>query len=130
MNNTEINSADLLNQLNQQQQNGSADQTTLLQSLLGGTDGGSLIPESLVQTLTISFIVLNVVGVLFLIAYILSVVRKWKVQSAVLHMRKDLEEIKAHMLPPAPQPEPVVTQTETPDKPTPDEQPNNTSTSV
>lgn len=100
MNNTEINSADLLNQLSQQQ-NGNADQTTLLQSLLGGTDGGSLIPESLVQTLTVSFIVLNVVGVLFLIAYILSVVRKWKVQSAVLHMRKDLEEIKAHMIPAA-----------------------------
>lgn len=127
-----MDNAELLNQLNQQQQNGSGDQTTLLQSLLGGTDGGSLIPESLVQTLTISLIVLNVVGVLFLIAYIMSAIRKWKVQSAVLHMRKDLEEIKAHMLPPAPapQPEPVATQTETPDKPAPGEQSSNTSTTV
>ncbi len=127
-----MDNAELLNQLNQQQQNGSGDQTTLLQSLLGGTDGGSLIPESLVQTLTISLIALNVVGVLFLIAYILSGIRKWKVQSAVLHMRKDLEEIKAHMSPPAPasQPEPVATQTETPDKPAPGEQSSNTSTTV
>ncbi|GEM_PF-2296011 len=94
-----MDNSELLYQLSQQQQNGTTDQSTLLQSLLGGADGGSLIPESLVQTLTVSFIVLNVVGVLFLIAYIMSVVRKWKVQSAVLHMRKDLEEIKAHMIP-------------------------------
>jgi hypothetical protein len=81
-----------------QQLNG-IDQSTL-QSLLGGSNGSStsLIPESLTHTLTIGFIALNVISVLFLILYLLSVIRKWKVQSAVLHMQKDVAEIKAHMV--------------------------------
>ena len=73
------------------------DQTTL-NKLLGGADG-SLIPESLVTTITVGVIALNVIGVLFLIVYILSAVRKWKVQSAVLHMQKDVAEIKTQLLP-------------------------------
>ena len=81
-----------------------------LQGLLGNS-GGSLIPESLVTTLTISFIVLNVLGVLFTIFYIAGIIRKWKVQSAVLHMQKDLVEIKqalaARPQPVQPQPAPV-----------------------
>jgi hypothetical protein len=72
---------------------------TTLQNLLGGTDGGSLIPESLVTTIMVSVIVLNVLGLLFLVFYIISMIRKWKVQSAVLHMRKDLAEIKAQLVP-------------------------------
>ncbi len=64
-----------------------------LQGLLGGS-GGSLIPESLVTLLTVSFVVLNILGLLFTVFYIAGIIRKWKVQSAVLHMQKDLVEIK------------------------------------
>lgn len=92
-----MNNSDLLNQLSQQQQNGTLDQSSL-QSLLGGSNGGSLIPESLTQALTIGFIIINAVSILFLIAYILSVVRKWKVQSAILHMQKDVAELKLHLI--------------------------------
>lgn len=69
---------------------------TLLQGLLGDS-GTSLIPESLVTTLTVGFIILNVIAVLFLVFYIVSLIRKWKVESAVLHMQKDLAEIKASL---------------------------------
>lgn len=70
---------------------------TLLQNLIGGESSPSLIPESLITTLTIGFIVLNVLGLLFLVFYIASMIRKWKVESAVLHMQKDLAEIKSHL---------------------------------
>lgn len=88
--------------------------SSALQNILGGAQA-NLIPESLVTTLTVGFIVLNVLGVLFLIAYIFGIIRKWKVQSAVLHMQKDLAEIKASLVPttdrqaaePNPGPEPV-----------------------
>jgi hypothetical protein len=64
-------------------------------SLNALTNGStSLIPESLITTITIGFIVLNVLGLLFLVAYIAGLMRKWKVQSAVLHMQKDLADIK------------------------------------
>lgn len=89
-----------------------------LQSLLGGADGASLIPESLVTAMIVSFVVLNVLGVLFLVFYVFGIIRKWKVQSAVLHMQKDLAEIKEHMVgAPAAQPEPVVAQNDQPDEP-------------
>lgn len=64
-----------------------------LQNLLGGSTP-SLIPESLITTLTVGFIVLNVLGILFMIFYIFSIVRKWRVESAMLHMQKDVAEIK------------------------------------
>lgn len=67
-----------------------------LQNLLGNSQT-SLIPESLVTTLTVSFIVLNVLGVLFMVFYVMGIVRKWRVQSAILDMRKDLAEIKAQI---------------------------------
>ena len=79
-----------LDQLNQ------IDPSTI-QSLLAGSDGASLIPESLVTTLVVSFVVLNVLGVLFLIFYVFGIIRKWKVQSAVLRMQKDLADIKAQL---------------------------------
>jgi hypothetical protein len=69
---------------------------TTIQNLLGNNQP-SLIPESLITTITVGFIVLNVLGALFLIAYIFGIIRKWKVQSAVLHMQKDLAEIKARL---------------------------------
>lgn len=71
-------------------------------SLNALTDGSTnLIPESFITTITIGFIVLNVLGLLFLVAYIAGLVRKWKVQSAVLHMQKDLADIKVLLQKPA-----------------------------
>jgi hypothetical protein len=75
--------------------------TGSLNSLLNNSNA-SLIPESLVTTITVSFIVLNVLGVLFLVFYVFTVIRKWKVQSAILNMQKDLAQIKASMVPPPP----------------------------
>lgn len=66
-----------------------------LQDLLGGGTAPSLIPESLITTLTVGFIVLNVLGILFMIFYIFSMVRKWRVETAMLKMQKDVAEIKA-----------------------------------
>jgi hypothetical protein len=87
----------------------STDQSAL-QSILGGSTP-SLIPESLVTTLTVGFIVLNVLGILFFVFYVISMIRKWKVESAVLHMQKDLAAIKASLeqpsVQPAAQPAPV-----------------------
>ncbi len=68
-----------------------------LQNLLGGSSP-SLIPESLVTTLTVGFIVLNVLGILFMIFYVFSIIRKWRVESAMLHMQKDVAEIKEVLL--------------------------------
>lgn len=70
---------------------------TMLQNLIGGSSTPNLIPESLVTTLTVGFIVLNVLGVLFFMFYVISLIRKWKVESAVLKMQKDLAEIKSHL---------------------------------
>ncbi len=69
---------------------------TTLQSLLGNSQT-SLIPESLVTMMIASFIILNVLGVLFFVFYVVGIVRKWKVQSAVLDIRKDLVEIKEQL---------------------------------
>jgi hypothetical protein len=72
---------------------------TLLQGLLGDSNT-SLIPESLVSTLTVGIIVLVILNALFVVFYVLGIVRKWKVQSAVLDMHKDLAEIKATLAKP------------------------------
>ncbi len=77
---------DSLDKLSQQ------DQSTL-QSLLNNS-GGSLIPESLVTTITITFVMLNVIAVALTVVYVISLIRKWKVQSAILRMQKDVAEIK------------------------------------
>jgi hypothetical protein len=75
-----------------------------LQSLLGDSTP-SLIPESLITTLTVGFVVLNVLSVLFFVFYVINMVRKWKVESAVFRMQKDLAEIKASLAKPAATPE-------------------------
>lgn len=86
------------------------DQSTL-QNLLNNS-APTLIPESLVTTLTVGFIVLNVLGILFFIFFVINLIRKWKVESAVLHMQKDLAEIKTQLANQQPTPakkdEPIV----------------------
>lgn len=67
-----------------------------LQSLLGNSQA-SLIPESLVTTMIVSFAILNVLGILFLVFYVVGIVRKWKVQSAIFDIHKDLAEIKTKL---------------------------------
>lgn len=82
---------------------------TDLNSLLQGSSG-SLIPDSAVQSfmtmLLVSTIISCVILGLFLVMYTIGAIRKWKVQSAVLHMQKDISEIKQHLIgaPSTPQP--------------------------
>ncbi len=74
---------------------------TDLNSLLQGSSG-SLIPDSYVQSfmtmMAIGTIISCVILGLFLVMYIIGAIRKWKVQSAVLHMQKDISEIKQHLI--------------------------------
>lgn len=93
---------DALNQL-------SPSDKAAIQSALGGS-GGNLIPDSLMNIITISFIVMNVLGVIITIFYILGIIRKCKVQSAILHMQKDVAELKQALV--VKQPEPAAVNTE------------------
>lgn len=77
-----------------------------LQNLLGNAldktsvSPAGLIPESLMNLLTtVLFVSLGFMAA-FLILYGLSVARKWKVQSAILHMQKDVTEIKQALVAP------------------------------
>jgi hypothetical protein len=74
-----------------------------LQSLLAGSSP-SLIPESLITTLTIAVIVMSTLGILFMVFYVLSMVRKWKMESAMIHMQKDVADIKALLASPSASP--------------------------
>lgn len=67
-----------------------------LQSLLDNSSGNpiSVIPEALTGLLAISLVISLGLMVVFVLFYIFSTVRKWKVQSAILQMQKDLAEIK------------------------------------
>jgi hypothetical protein len=73
------------------------DPTTLANLLQNSSS--NLIPDSLVALMTAGVITSIVISILFLIAYIFSTVRKWKVQSATLHMQKDISEIKHYLAP-------------------------------
>lgn len=75
-----------------------------LQSLLNSspdTTGINLIPESLTSILTTATYVSLGFMVVFLILYGLNIARKWKVQSAVLKMQKDVAAIKLALAEPA-----------------------------
>ncbi len=83
------------------------DPSQQLNSLIGGNSGEPLIPESLTTFLIISFVVLNLLSIVFLILWIMGMMRRWKVQTAILHMQKDIVEIKeslAKSVEPAPVP--------------------------
>lgn len=54
----------------------------------------NLFPEALVTAITTALTAMTILGVLFLIVYIVSLIRKWKVDSAILTMQKDIHEIK------------------------------------
>ena len=93
------------------------DQSTL-NNVLGGSGGGSLFPESLATAMAVSFVVLNIIGLIFLAAYIANAIRNWKVQTAVFHMQKDLAEIKASLASPEPsEPKVKPTAPQTPPQP-------------
>ena len=67
--------------------------TSTYESLLGGAQS-SLFPESLVTTMIVSFVILNILGLLFLVFYVMNLVRNWKVQSAIFDIHKDVAAIK------------------------------------
>ena len=83
-----------------------ADPTQQINNLLGGGSGEPLIPESLQVFLIISFVVINILTIVFMIFWIMGMVRRWKVQTAILHMQKDIVEIKESLAKPA-EPVPV-----------------------
>lgn len=70
------------------------DSQSALNGLMSNTDGNSLIPDSLATVMMIGFVVINIISILFIVLYVISLVRKWKVQTAIFHMQKDLAEIK------------------------------------
>src|SRR6478735_1151795 len=76
------------------------DPTQQLNGLLGGTSGEPLIPESLSALLIIGFVIINLLTIAFLIFWFAGMVRRWKVQTAVLHMQKDIAEIKESLAKP------------------------------
>ena len=91
---------------------------SLLQQFLENNSSGSntaptvnLLPESFISMVTIGFIALNVIATLFLIVYVLGVVRKWKVQSAILEMHKDVRDIKQQLITKEKAPKPIDTDT-------------------
>lgn len=95
----------------------SGDPTQQLNSLLGGGSGQSLIPDSMMPFLIISFVVINILTIVFMIMWIAGMVRRWKVQTAVLHMQKDMAEIKetlAKQSAPAPAATPIFNEPEKP----------------
>lgn len=71
-----------------------------LNSLLGGTSGEPLISEGMVTFFIVCFVLINLLTLVFLILWIMGMVRRWKVQSAVLHMQKDIAEIKELLVKP------------------------------
>ena len=77
-----------------------ADPSQQLNSLLGGSSGEPLIPESMTVFLIVCFVILNILSILFLIMWIMGMMRRWKVQTAILHMQKDIVEIKESLAKP------------------------------
>ena len=77
--------------------------SSLLQNLLKDSSANpvSLIPESLTNLLATALIVSLGLMAVFLLLYVLSMLRKRKVQSAILQMQKDVAEIKLHLAKPA-----------------------------
>lgn len=95
------------------------DQSQLNPLLGGGAGTESLIPESMVTFLIVCFVILNLLSIAFLIFWIMGMVRRWKVQTAVLNMQKELVEIKQLLKTTTNAPSPVANhQPVQPDRPT------------
>lgn len=77
-------------------------QQTEITKLLQDGATQNLIPESMIQSFMEVFIMATIVSSvilgLFLVIYTISAIRKWKVQSAVMHMQKDISEIKQYLM--------------------------------
>lgn len=74
----------------------------LLQRFLQNDNDGTsqpftLFPQELVDMFAMGIIALIVITALFLLVYVISTIRKWKVQSAILDMHKDVKELKQSM---------------------------------
>lgn len=77
------------------------DPAILQQFLQNDSDGTSqpftLFPQELIDMFAMGIIALIVIAALFLVVYTIGMVRKWKVQSAILDMHKDVKELKQSM---------------------------------
>lgn len=54
----------------------------------------NVFPAEFIALLSTIVIAMAVIAALFLLFYIISIIRNWKVQSAVMNMQKDVKEIK------------------------------------
>lgn len=74
--------------------------SNILQNFLNENTDGSVVPsinifpDELVTAFTIGLYAISIVAILFVVAYIAGLIRKWKVDSAILEMQKDLKEIR------------------------------------
>lgn len=84
------------------------DPTQQLNSLLGGSSGEPLIPESMMTFLIVCFVLINILTLLLMIFWIMGMVRRWKVQTAILRMQKDIVEIKESLAKPTLANEPIL----------------------
>lgn len=56
----------------------------------------NLFPQELIDMFAIGIIALIVISSLFLVVYLIGTIRKWRVQSAVLDIHRDVKELKQH----------------------------------
>ncbi|HRK40898.1 MAG TPA: hypothetical protein PLN95_02370 [Candidatus Saccharibacteria bacterium] len=54
----------------------------------------NLFPQELVEIFAFGIIALTVITALFFLVYLISMIRKWRVQTAVLDMHRDVKELK------------------------------------
>lgn len=82
------------------------DPAILQQFLQNNTEGTSqpftLFPQELIDMFAMGIIALVVISALFLLVYLVGTIRKWKVQSAVLDIHKDVKQLKELLAPKSP----------------------------
>ncbi len=90
----------------------------MLQNLISNSSVSTpnLIPESLTNILATSLLISLGLMVVFVILFIISLVRKWKVQSAVLKMQKDVADIRQALVKPIAPVQPEAPRSEEPRK--------------
>lgn len=58
----------------------------------------NVFPPEFIALLSMILVATAVISVLFLIVYIIGTIRKWRVQSAILDIHRDVKELKASLV--------------------------------
>lgn len=73
----------------------------LLEAASNSTESNSqplqLIPQEIIDMLAIGIIAFIALIALFLLVFIIGTIRKWRVQSAILNIQKEVHEIKLQL---------------------------------